>query len=203
MATRGQDTREQILVNTEALLLEHGFSGTSIDEILAATGITKGAFFYHFKNKAELARALVERYAKRDYALFQQFSNRADELSDDPFQSMLIFLKLFEEFAEALDQPPAGCVFASYVYERQKFDEDIQVFIAKSFRQWGDLYEQRIERIMEKYPPKIEVNPSELSEMMMAIIEGGFILSKSLKDAGLLARTTRHFRRYLQLIFEP
>lgn len=202
MATKGQDTKEQILANAEALLLERGFTGTSIDEILLATGITKGAFFYHFKSKAELARALVERYAARDYELFQKLSERADELSDDPLQSMLIFLKLFEEFIEARNEPPAGCVFASYMYESQQFDTAIKEFIAKSFKEWGAIYERRIERIIEKYPPKIEINPTEMAETIMCIIEGGFILSKSLQDVELLARTTRHFRRYLQLIFE-
>lgn len=203
MGKKRQDTRERILANTESLLLERGFTGTSIDEILAATGITKGAFFYHFKSKAELARALVERYAARDYELFEQFSKRADELSEDPLQSMLIFLKLFEEFIEALNEPPAGCVFASYVYESQQFDEEIKEFIAKSFKKWGAIYEQRIEQIMKKYPPKIEVNPTEISETIMCIIEGGFILSRALQDVKLLARTTKQFRRYLQLLFEP
>jgi TetR/AcrR family transcriptional repressor of nem operon len=203
MATRGQETREQILANTEALLLERGFAGTSIDEILAATGITKGAFFYHFKSKAELARALVERYAARDYDLFHQFSTRADELSDDPLQSMLIFLKLFEEFIEALNEPPAGCVFASYIYESQQFDETIKAFIAESFKQWGAIYEQQIDQVLKKYPAKIPINPAEMAETMLCIIEGGFILSKSLNDVGVLVRATRQFRCYLQLLFEP
>ncbi|BAU65373.1 transcriptional regulator, TetR family [Stanieria sp. NIES-3757] len=202
MVKKRKNTREQILVNTEALLLERGFTGTSIDEILAATGITKGAFFYHFKSKAELARALVERYAAQDYQLFEKFSKRADELSDDPLQSMLIFLKLFEEFIEALNEPPAGCVFASYIYESQQFDQEIKEFIAESFKKWGAIYEHRIERIMKKYTPKVEVNPTEMSETIMCIIEGGFILSKSLQDVELLARTTRQFRYYLQLLFE-
>ncbi len=202
MATRGEKTKEQILANAEALMLSRGFAGTSLDEILAATGITKGAFFYHFKNKADLARALVERYWQRDYKLFEQFEQRADELSDDPLQSMLIFLKLFEEFIEGLNEPPAGCLFASYIYESQQFDEAIKQFIADSFQEWGTVYERRVELILKKYSPKIEVSARELSETIMCIIEGGFILSKSLQDSKLIVRTVRQFRRYLQLIFE-
>ncbi len=197
-----RNTRELILEKAEALLLERGFAGTSIDEILAATGITKGAFFYHFKTKAELARALVERYAVRDYDLFKQLSDRADELSDDPLQSMLIFLKLFEEFVEGLSEPP-GCVFASYIYEIQQFDEAIGTFIAQSFREWGAIYERRIERILEKYKPRIEIEPAALGEAIMSLIEGGFILSRSFNDTLVLARATRQFRLYIQLLFEP
>ena len=196
-----KNTKERILDNAEALTLEKGFSGMSIDDILKATEITKGAFFYHFKTKAELARALVERYWENDYKLFEQFSKRADELSEDPLQSMLIFLKLFEEFIEQLADPPGGCIFASYVYEIQQFDLGIREFIADGFQEWQQLYEHRIEQIMQKYPPKIEIDARELAEMIVCIIEGGFILSKSSQDPQVIARSVRQFRRYLQLIF--
>ena len=195
-------TRERILANAEELTLKQGFAGTSIDNILNATGITKGSFFYHFKSKADLAHALVERYWARDYQLFEQFSKRADELSDDPLQSMLIFLKLFEEFIEEREEPPEGCIFASYVYQSQQFDDAIREFIAEGFKEWKKLYEDRIKQIIKKYPPQIEIDAGELAEMIMCIIEGGFILSKSLQDVKLLARSVRQFRRYLQLIFE-
>ncbi|MDJ0596783.1 MAG: TetR/AcrR family transcriptional regulator [Pleurocapsa sp. MO_226.B13] len=199
---RKNQTRERILANAEELILQQGFVGTSIDEIIAATGITKGAFFYHFPNKAELARALIEQFWQRDYALLEQFARRADELSDDPLQSMLIFLKLFEEYIEALNDPSQGCLFSSYVHESEQFDEDIKQFVADSFKEWGKIYEQRIELIIQKYPPKIEVEPKELAETIICIVEGGFILSKSLQDAKLMARSLRQFRRYLKLIFE-
>ena len=50
------DTRDRILQVAEAAVLEKGFAGTSIDELIAAVGITKSGFFYHFKDKNELAR---------------------------------------------------------------------------------------------------------------------------------------------------
>lgn len=49
---------------------------------------------------------------------------------------------------------------------------------------------------------RIETDAGELAEMIMSIIEGGFILSKSLQDPQLIARSVRQFRSYLQLIFE-
>jgi AcrR family transcriptional regulator len=43
----------------EAAVLEKGFAATSIEELIAAVGITKSGFFYHFKDKNELAKALT------------------------------------------------------------------------------------------------------------------------------------------------
>src|SRR5215217_1601321 len=53
---RRGDTRERILELAEAAVLAKGFAATSIDELIAAVGITKSGFFYHFKDKGELAR---------------------------------------------------------------------------------------------------------------------------------------------------
>ena len=58
MGRDGKPTRDKILAESKALVFENGFAGTSIDKILQRTGITKGAFFYHFKTKNALAKAL-------------------------------------------------------------------------------------------------------------------------------------------------
>ena len=59
---KGTDTRERILDVAEAAVLEKGFAATSIDELVAAVSITKSGFFYHFRDKGELAKALLARY---------------------------------------------------------------------------------------------------------------------------------------------
>ena len=53
---KGSDTRERILEVAEAAVLEKGFAATSIEELIVAVGITKSGFFYHFRDKEELAR---------------------------------------------------------------------------------------------------------------------------------------------------
>ena len=200
---QGESTRERILETTEKLILAKGYVGTSIDDIIKVAGLTKGGFFYHFKNKAELGKAVVERYAAADFELFERFSTQADSATDDPFDSLILFLTLFEDFINDLCAPPGGCVFASYIYESAHFDDDVKQYIADGFNYWGDMYVRRIDTIKEIYPPRIEVDSRELSQTIMAIIEGAFILSKSLNEAKIVAYTSKHFRNYLHLIFRP
>ena len=59
---KSQNKREQILEIAERAVLAKGFGATSIEEIIAEAGITKSGFFYHFKDKNELALALINRY---------------------------------------------------------------------------------------------------------------------------------------------
>ncbi|MDP2410617.1 MAG: TetR/AcrR family transcriptional regulator [Pseudolabrys sp.] len=201
MSAKGSETRERILSAAEPLILRQGFAGTSIDDILKATGLTKGAFFHHFNGKGELARALVERYARNDYELFERFSAEAEAATEDPLAQTLHFLTAFEDFIERLREPVAGCVFAAYTYEGLQFDPAIHAFIAQSFRRWSALYEKRFEAVLASYRPARPVTARELADTIMAIVEGGFILSRSYNDPIIVARLSRQFRQYLELLF--
>ena len=91
---KGSATRDRILEIAETAVLAKGFGATSIDEIIAEAGITKSGFFYHFKDKSELARGLVDRYSGQNDRLLDDVFGRARALSDDPLQQLLIGLTL-------------------------------------------------------------------------------------------------------------
>src|SRR5262245_25133813 len=95
---KGGDTRERVLDAAESAVLEKGFAATSIEELIAAVGITKSGFFYHFKDKGELAKALLVRYIARESTLFDEIFGRADELKEDPLQGFLVGLKMLYEY---------------------------------------------------------------------------------------------------------
>lgn len=71
------EVRERVLQLAESAILEKGFGATSIEELIAAAGITKSGFFYHFKDKTELARILPTRYI----AWFRLIAIRTDCLT--------------------------------------------------------------------------------------------------------------------------
>ena len=92
MTKKGERTRDRILDQAERLVMAQGFAGTSIDDILAAAELTKGAFFHYFKGKGDLARSLVERHAQKDLAMFEDFAHRAEAKSADPLEQIVFFL---------------------------------------------------------------------------------------------------------------
>lgn len=202
MAERGQDTKGRILDTAQSLMLEKGFSGTSIDDILKGAEVTKGAFFHHFRSKADLARSLVERFAEMDFALFDEWERRANALADDPYQALLIYIKLFEEWQDNLPEPFAGCLFAVYVYESRVFEDEVNDFISTSLRRWQTYYERKLEAVIASRPPKIEVTAAELAETMVSLLEGAFILARSHREPEIITRQSRMFRGYLKLLFE-
>jgi TetR/AcrR family transcriptional repressor of nem operon len=202
MAARGARTKEKILAKAEAMVLRNGFSGTSLDGILTATGLTKGAFFHHFESKADFAAALVERYRRNHRTLFESFAAEADASSIDPLTAMTVFLERFEAFIESLKSPLSGCVFAAAIYQDGGFDPAFRSALAANLKHWQDIYTRRFRVILNHYRPTANVEAEELAEMIVSIIEGGLILSRGLGDAHLVARQSRQFRRYLDLLFE-
>ena len=203
MATRakGQETREKLLATAESLILENGYAGMSLDSLLAETGLTKGAFFHHFAGKAALAQAVLERYAANDHALFVGFSERADRLSDDPLERVLIFLRLFEEHLDGLNAPFPGCVFASYTYESRQFGPEVKIYIRDSLNAWIALCEAKFDVLIAARPSVEKVTARQLSELLTSIIEGGFIIANAMGDATWTQRQIAEFRRYLKLLF--
>ena len=95
---KGERTRDRILDFAYDSVIRKGFAATSIEELVEAAGITKSGFFYHFKDKTDLARQLIARYTSENASFLDDMAERARELSDDPLHSFLIFLKLCLDF---------------------------------------------------------------------------------------------------------
>lgn len=194
-------TRDSILDAAQALILDHGYGATTVDAVVARAGITKGAFFHHFASKAQLARALVERYAELDRQQLDLHTERARKLASDPLQRLLLLIGLYEETFESMEAPFPGCLFASYVYENKLFDEVILEVVRESARMWRSRMRAMLDEVAAVHPPRVAVDLDSLADLFYAIPEGSFVMIKTLGDRTLLAKHARHLRTYLELLF--
>lgn len=201
MAKKGEDTRKRILDTAQAMILGRGYAGVSVDTLISELGLTKGAFFHHFKSKRDLARTLIERYSDEGVSLFQESLRRAKRLSDDPLQQFLILIGLYEEIFEGLTEPYPGCLLASYVYEMQQFDEGTRTIINREFLLSRGELTQLIERIAKEHPPRARIDVCSLADGFMCLFEGAFILGKSLQESDTTFKQLRHYKTYIQLLF--
>jgi len=200
---KGSDTRERLLDLAEAAVLEKGFAATSIDELIAAVGITKGGFFYHFRDKGDLAKALMLRYLERDRVILDDIFARADDLNDDPLHGFLVALKLFAEMLANLPGAHPGCLAASFCYQDQLFNREIRDLNRSGVLAWRARFRQRLDRIAAKYPPRVEVDLDDLADMVASLVEGGIILSRITKDKDVLPRQVLLYRDFIRLMFQP
>jgi len=192
--TKGERTRERILDLAYDAIIHKGFSGTSIDELVEAVGITKSGFFYHFKDKGDLARQLLVRFLAEDDAIMDRLTLRAQQLADDPLQRFLLFLNLYAEMVDGLEELHPGCLVASVVYQDQMFDREIQRLNSEAVMRWRARFLGWIEAIDEKYKPVLPVDNEALADGLSAVVEGSIVLAKALNDPKLMGRQLRLYR---------
>jgi len=193
-------TRQRILDAAKGLVLERGYAGTSVDDIQKAAGISRGTFFYHFKTKDDLARALMERHAEEDHELTDTFMARAEKLASDPLQQALVFIALHEEMLD--DVGPSGCLFASYSYEAGLFDAHTHELITGALEHWRRVFGGKLAEAMKRHEPRLpDVDPELLADLGAGVLQGAFIMRRALKDPRLKTAHLREFRRYLELLF--
>ncbi|TBB43543.1 TetR/AcrR family transcriptional regulator [Rhizobium ruizarguesonis] len=200
---KGEETRTRILDVAEAAVLQKGFGGTSIAELIAETGITKSGFFYHFRDKNELAKALLNRYIENDERIYDEIFSRARDLTDDPLQSFLLGLKLLSELLSDLPNGHPGCLVAGICYYERLFDREIQEINRNAVLAWRRRFGRMLRDIVAVYPLREPVDVDQLADMVSSVLEGGIVLSKTLKEPNTLAEQVLMLRTFVRMLFLP
>ena len=187
----------------ERLILSNGFAAMSIEKVIKDAGITKGGFFYHFESKNDLVYALMQRYRETEAFIFSDLFKRSEELTSDPLQQMLVFVKLFAEMMEDMEKLHPGCLVASITYENQNVNEQVKKITAEIVMDWRSLFEQQFEKINRVYKANSNATSSNLADMLSTIMEGGIMVSRALNDPSILVRQLLEYRSYLELLYRP
>ncbi len=121
-STHKQDTRARLLKTTGALAKRQGFAGTGVDGLMAAAGLTSGAFYSHFRSKGELLEAIVQTELQRSGKLFSGKSRKQ-------------LLRIVEGYLSPahIAQPESGCAIPALAGEvarandatRQAFEQGV------------------------------------------------------------------------------
>lgn len=200
---KGTETRERLLDIAEGAILQKGFGGTSIEELIAEAGITKSGFFYHFRDKNQLAYTLLERHLANDERILNDIFGRARELTDDPLHTFLVGLKLLAEMMANLPDGHPGCLVTTYCYNERLFDQEIRDLNRQAVLAWRVRFRGMIDAINLRYTPRDPVDPEHLADYVSTVIEGGIVMSKVLKQPALLPQQILLLRSYLRLLYLP
>jgi TetR/AcrR family transcriptional repressor of nem operon len=199
--TKGERTRERIMDIAYESIVQKGFAATSIEELVEAAGITKSGFFYHFKDKNDLARQLLERFLDEDVRIIETLETRSRELSDDALQSFLIFLNLYAQMMDDMEALHPGCIVASITYQDRMFDAEVRQMNVDYLVRMRERFTRWLQEIAAVNPPRHDVDLADLADSLTGVVEGAIILSKALSDEGLMGRQMRIYRNHVRLLF--
>jgi len=201
MPRDGAVTRNRIMDVAQAMVLDVGLSGTSVEKVIDGAGVTRGTFFYHFKTKHDLAAAMIERYADQDEHHFTDAMQKAEQLAREPLQQLLIFVGLFIEMTEQLEEPFPGCLYASYCYQSGAISSQSMAQVERMTRFWRERLGEKVTAVMDEIPPRIPVEAYQVADHVLTTFEGAFILSKVMKEPKLASEQLVQCRNYLELLF--
>jgi TetR/AcrR family transcriptional repressor of nem operon len=199
--TKGERTRDRLLDLAYEAVIRKGVAATSIEELVEAAGITKSGFFYHFKDKTDLARTMLERYSDTNAVFIDEMIARARELNEDPLHGFLIFLKLYAETMEVMAERHPGCMVATVSFQDLAWDREAKQIAADNVRAWRSRFVDWLEEIAEAYPPKSKLPIEDLAEAILAFTYGGMTLAKALDDTTTIARQALMFRETVRIYF--
>lgn len=200
-ASKGERTKTKIMDVAYDSIVQKGFAATSIEELVEAAGITKSGFFYHFKDKNDLARKLFDRFLDEDEGIIDTLEERARALADDPLQSLLIFLNLYAQLMDDMEELHPGCMVASITYQEQLFDHEVRQMNVDYLIRMRERFERWLGEVVAKHEPRGEVRYTDIADLLTVNVEGSIILSKALRDPGLMGRQMRLYREHIKLLF--
>ncbi|WP_210150697.1 TetR/AcrR family transcriptional regulator [Chryseobacterium scophthalmum] len=140
--TRAEITRSNILQSALMLTYRQGYQATSIDEILEKTQVTKGAFYYHFRNKNEMGMALISEALNNEILPFIEKSlSKGTDFKKNMYQ-MMHSLLLEHPFMNAAN----GCPTVNLIQEMAPLSDAFRKALLKSLNKWRKAIEDEITR---------------------------------------------------------
>ena len=195
--TARPDAKAKLLDAALSVIRIKGYSATTVDELCAAAGVTKGAFFHHFRSKDELGVAAADYWSETTGALFANapYHDRAD-----PLDRVLAYVA----FRKALLQggvPDFTCLVGTMVQETYETAPAIRAACERSITGHAATLEADIEAAMRDRGMTPDWTAKSLALHTQAVIQGAFILAKAAGAAAFAADSIDHLRRYIELLF--
>ncbi len=201
MAPRPQKTsaKDKILEAALMLIRAKGYSATTVDDLCAASDVTKGAFFHHFKNKDDLAVAAAEHWSKVTGEVFEAAPYHRNA---DPLQRVLGYLEFRKQLLRG-EVAEFTCLVGTMVQETFDSSPEIRAACEASISGHAAKIESDIAEAMRQHGIRASWTAKSLALHTQAVLQGAFILAKAKDDAKVAAASIDHLRRYIELLFDP
>jgi TetR/AcrR family transcriptional repressor of nem operon len=191
--------RQKLLAAALSLVREKGYSSTSVDELCAHAGVTKGAFFHHFQSKGALAVAAAKHWSAITDAYFETAPYHQHS---DPVDRILGYL----DFRKALLKGEIAeftCLVGTLVQEVYGTHPEIRAACEASISGHAAKVEADIAEALKRHRIRAPWTAESLALHTQVVLQGAFILAKAKGGAAVAAASIDHLRRYVELLFKP
>jgi len=162
--SKAANTRLTILQKAFELIYSKGYQTTSIDDIIATTQVTKGAFYYHFKTKDEMGVAIIEEILKP--TMLESFIKPVEDSANpiEDFYNMISYLLLEDPFL----QVKYGCPVGNLTQEMTPWNNQFSKALTELVDQWKITIEKAVANAQKSGLIRKDVNGEQVAYFMMS-----------------------------------
>lgn len=186
-------TRRLLLDAAFAEIHENGFRSASVDNILATTGVTKGALYYHFKNKAELGYAVV------DELIRPMIEEMWESLlsADDPIEAAI---DMITTRGSEIDEQGLrlGCPFNNLAQEMSPVDAGFRSRLQGIQDDWHAALSRALAQGQVRGLVRRDIEPSAVATFLIGGFEGCVGMAKTAQSMDLLKQGMQGMIQHLE-----
>jgi AcrR family transcriptional regulator len=181
LTARGAKTRARIVTAAADLMFVQGAGGTTLDDVIAASGVSKSQLYHHFEGKDALVRAVVdlvgERILERERASLGHVST----------------MRGLRRWRDALVQNNAlrhgayGCALGSLAAAISDHDDLARKALAALFIEWQALLTTVLRRLRDSGELRADAPVDRLAIGLMGALQGGYLLAQTARDVTPMA----------------
>jgi TetR/AcrR family transcriptional regulator, transcriptional repressor for nem operon len=202
MMVRTGTARDKILNAALSEIRTKGYSATSIDDLCAAAGVTKGAFFHHFEKKEALGVAAANHWSAMTSGFFAQAPYHRH---DDPLERVLAYIAFRRDILQG-NLPEFTCLVGTMAQEVHQSSPAIAAACDASMSGHAATIEPYIAEAMEQRGldstgTATGWSAASLALHTQAVLQGAFILAKAKGGPAIAQESADHLSRYVRLLF--
>jgi TetR/AcrR family transcriptional repressor of nem operon len=187
------ETRAKLLDAARDVIRTKGYAGSTVDDICAAAGVTKGSFFHHFDSKEDLGIAALERFGAMAATLFGSAPYRS---ASDPRDRVLGYV----DFRVSLLQgeiPLYTCLIGTTVQEAYATHPNLRDACDRMLSEHVAELTRDLSLAKRRYAPDASWDPQSVGYFIQCVLQGGFIFAKAKQSPEIATASLGHLRNYL------
>jgi TetR/AcrR family transcriptional repressor of nem operon len=191
-ATKGELTKRAIVAKAAPLFNKQGYQGTSLADLMQATGLQKGGIYRHFASKEDLATEAF------DYSWRKAVQVRLVGVEDVP-NSVDRLKKMIDNFVELRSGlVPGGCPLMNTAVEADDGNRLLRAKAQKALQQWSSRLSRIVADGIRKREIHRRVDARKLSRRIIAGLEGALLISRLHNDREPLHDMRQHLDEYFE-----
>ena len=196
MSPAAATARTKLLDAALGAIRAKGYAATTVDELCALAGVTKGAFFHHFKSKDELALAAVQHFSDMAEGLF---ANAPYRFASDPLDRLLGYVDFRSEILVG-QLAEYTCLLGTLAQETYDSHPRIREAVERELAVHIDGLLPDIRAAKNLYARDADWTPESLGYYIQSVLQGAFVFAKATQGPVVARESLAHLRNYLTLL---